>query len=256
MNLKIRVFAGLAEHMGGQEIEVAIEGETVTAGELKAILAERFPQAAASVAVAFIAKNQAYAPAGEILTEADEIALIPPVSGGQGLAGTEAPHVPQQDRKRYELTREKISADEVAEKVIHPNCGATLTFIGTTREYTEGQRTLTLEYEAYEPMALATMEQIGEEVSSRWPGATCAITHRLGRVDISETSVVIAVSSPHRAECYDASRYAIERLKQIVPIWKKEIWEDGSEWKGHQLGPWNPTASFVTPREEDCSGGR
>jgi molybdopterin synthase catalytic subunit len=94
-------------------------------------------------------------------------------------------------------------------------------------------------------MALSAMQQIGHELKAQWPGTLCAITHRLGKVDIGEISVVIAVSSPHRAECYEASRYAIERLKQIVPIWKKEIWEDGSEWKGHQQGTWNPTFNPV-----------
>ena len=112
---------------------------------------------------------------------------------------------------------------------------------------TYGQRTVLLEYEAYIPMALKTMETIGEEIENQWPGTLCAITHRLGKVAIAEASVVIAVSSPHRAHCYEASRYAIERLKQIVPIWKKEIWEDGSEWKGSQTGPWNP---LQTPQFE------
>lgn len=105
---------------------------------------------------------------------------------------------------------------------------------------TGDQRTVHLEYEAYIPMALSTMKTIGDEINEKWPGTQCAISHRLGKVDIAETSVVIAVSSPHRANAYEASRYAIERLKQIVPIWKKEIWEDGSEWKGHQTGPWDP----------------
>ncbi len=145
----------------------------------------------------------------------------------------------------YELTYAPLSVEQTTAKVIRPEHGAALSFTGTTREFTHGKRTVHLEYEAYEPMALKTMEQIGREIAERWPGTLCAISHRLGKVDIAEISVVIAVSSPHRAECYEASRYAIERLKQIVPIWKKEIWEDGSEWKGHQLGPWNPTAPAI-----------
>ncbi|MNG06951.1 Molybdopterin synthase catalytic subunit [compost metagenome] len=96
-------------------------------------------------------------------------------------------------------------------------------------------------------MAVKTMEQIGSEISDRWSGTLCAIVHRTGVVDIADISVVIAVSSPHREACYEASRYAIERLKQIVPIWKKEIWEDGSEWKGHQQGPWNPLECSASP---------
>ncbi|MCQ6558589.1 molybdenum cofactor biosynthesis protein MoaE [Paenibacillus mendelii] len=141
------------------------------------------------------------------------------------------------------MTQNPISVEAVTALVIVPEHGAALTFTGTTREWTQGKRTTRLEYEAYIPMAIKTLRQIGDEISVRWPGALCAITHRIGVVDIAEISVVIAVSAPHRGDCYDASRYAIERLKQIVPIWKREIWDDGSEWKGHQLGPWNPAAS-------------
>lgn len=142
----------------------------------------------------------------------------------------------------FEITDQPIDVNAVTAKVIHGDHGASLVFVGTTREWTFGQKTVHLEYEAYIPMALKAMEQIGTEMEQRWPGTRCAITHRIGRVDIAEASVVIAVSSPHRPACYDASRYAIERLKQIVPIWKKEVWEDGTEWKGAQTGPWNPMA--------------
>lgn len=90
--------------------------------------------------------------------------------------------------------------------------------------------------------ALSKMKQIGEEIAAKWPGTLCAISHRISKVDIAEISVIIAVSTPHRDDSYAASRYAIERLKQIVPIWKKEVWEDGTEWKGHGQGPWNPAA--------------
>lgn len=238
MKLTIRLFAGLAEKLGGPSVELETETEALTAGELKNLLSDRYPAAAGTIQISFVAKNQAYAKPEEPVREGDELALIPPVSGGSGLpAGGSMTEI-----SLYELNRSPIDAGPVAAKVADPNHGASLVFIGTTREFTQGQRTLTLDYEAYEPMALSTMAQIGEEVSLRWPGTRCAITHRLGRVAVGETSVVIAVSSPHRAECYDASRYAIERLKQVVPIWKKELWEDGSEWKGHQLGPWDPTA--------------
>jgi molybdopterin synthase catalytic subunit len=138
----------------------------------------------------------------------------------------------------FEITEDEIDVARVSAKAIEQ--GATLAFIGTTREWTHGKRTVLLEYEAYAPMALKAMAAIGEDIASRWPGAKCAITHRIGRVEVGEASVVIAVSAPHRDVCYEASRHAIERLKQIVPIWKKEVWEDGTEWKGAQTGPWNP----------------
>lgn len=132
----------------------------------------------------------------------------------------------------YMITYESICIDDVVQKVSHPNHGANLCFLGSTREFTRGSKTLFLEYECYIPMAVKMMQQIGEELDDRWPGTRSAITHRIGHVRIGELSVVIAVSTPHRNDCYEASRYAIERLKRIVPIWKKEITEEGSEWIG------------------------
>ncbi|MBO9604728.1 MAG: molybdenum cofactor biosynthesis protein MoaE [Paenibacillaceae bacterium] len=233
MKLTVHVFAGLADVLGGPRIDIEAPGPAIAAEQLKSLLALRYPAAASLLELTFIAVNQAYAEADAMITEADEIALIPPVSGGQE---PEAPAMAA-------ITREPIDADAVATLVLRPDHGATLTFIGTTRELTYGKRTTRLEYDAYEPMALATIRQIGDEIAARWPGALCAIAHRIGVVAIGEASVVIAVSTPHRAACYEASRFAIERLKQIVPIWKKEIWEDGSEWQGHQQGPWNPLAN-------------
>jgi molybdopterin synthase catalytic subunit len=236
VKIQVHLFAGLAEAIGSRLLVIELPSSGWTVEQLKQLIAERHPDASGKVAQAFVAVNHAYAAPDQLIHEHDEIAFIPPVSGGQE-PSLEAAPVPL-----YEITQSSISVEQTSAKVIRPGHGATLTFIGTTREFTQGKRTVYLEYEAYEPMALKMMEQIGQEIGERWPGTICAITHRLGKVDIAEISVVIAVSSPHRAECYEASRYAIERLKQIVPIWKKEIWEDGSEWKGHQLGPWDPTA--------------
>jgi molybdopterin synthase catalytic subunit len=227
MKVHIFVFAGLVERMGGQLVELEwTEAEPLTSLLLKKRLMADYPQAAEMLQHAFVAINQSYAEDSHTIEAKDEVAIIPPVSGGQ----------PQ----LAEITHQPISVESVNAKVLHPNHGASISFIGTTREWTHGKRTVVLDYEAYEPMALKTMDQIIQEVAHRWEGALCAITHRLGRVDIGEASVVIAISAPHRDAAYEASRHAIERLKQIVPIWKKEIWEDGSEWKGHQLGPWNP----------------
>jgi molybdopterin synthase catalytic subunit len=247
MRIQLYLFAGLADRLGGSTVTVELPGERATAGDLKRSLAERNPDAASLIEASFVAKNQAYAEDGESIGEGDELALIPPVSGGGGvvdgsgdaesLAGVE---------RRYEVTYDPLDVEAVTRKVICPEHGATLTFCGTTREYTDGKRTTLLMYDGYIPMAVKTLAQIGAEIADRWPGAQTAITHRLGRVDIGEISVIIAVSTPRRADCYEASRYAIERLKQIVPIWKKEVWEDGSEWQGSQLGPWDPTAAPKT----------
>lgn len=241
----IRLFAGLIDLLGKPIVTLEHSSGTMTAGELKKALAIQYPAAAGVIDSCFVARNRAYAAPEEIVTAEDEIALIPPVSGGQPNEATSGDEAVATIAtvQRYQLTYEPLQIEAIASAVQDPNHGAALVFVGTTRELTAGQRTVRLEYEAYEPMALTTLEQIGDEIADRWPGAKCAISHRLGLVEIGEASVVIAVSLPHRAETYEASRYAIERLKQIVPIWKKEIWEDGSEWKGHQLGPWDPTVT-------------
>lgn len=140
----------------------------------------------------------------------------------------------------FMITRSAISIDQVAQRAKHPDHGAELLFLGSTREYTAGKKTVFLEYEGYDPMARKMMLTIGQEIYRRWDGALTSITHRLGKVEVGEISVAIAVSAPHRQAAYEASRFAIDRLKEIVPIWKKEIWEDGTEWVGHQQGPWNP----------------
>lgn len=233
--LTVRLFAGLSEQFQASAITVAMEADTITGAQLKERLMKSHPNAAALIRSSFIAKNQAYSDDTETLTAADEIALIPPVSGGQGLPVDET-----DSSGLHRITTEPLSVEEVCAKVNEDDHGATIAFVGTTRKTTFGKRTVLLEYEAYEPMALKTLQQISAEIGSRWPGAKCAISHRIGAVSVGEASVVIAVSTPHRADCYEASRYAIERLKQITPIWKKEIWEDGSEWKGSQIGPWNP----------------
>jgi molybdopterin synthase catalytic subunit len=135
----------------------------------------------------------------------------------------------------FQLTNKPIDVQQVINQVTDRNCGAIATFIGTVREFTNGKKTVRLEYIAYESMAEKMLKRIGAEINERWPGTNVAIVHRLGLLDISEAAVVIAVSSPHRQAAYEANAYAMERIKAMVPIWKKEIWEDGSSWIGDQL---------------------
>ncbi|WP_079480646.1 molybdenum cofactor biosynthesis protein MoaE [Halobacillus salinus] len=132
------------------------------------------------------------------------------------------------------ITQKPIIIQDVVDKVVRPEAGAVNTFIGTVREFTKGKQTLYLEYQAYESMAVKKMEEICTEIKRRWPDAESSIAHRVGRLEITDVAVVIAVSTPHRAESYEASRYAIERMKEIVPIWKKEHWHDGAKWIGDQ----------------------
>lgn len=135
----------------------------------------------------------------------------------------------------FEITKEPIDVNAMMNKVVQREAGAITLFVGTVRELTKGKKTLYLIYEAYEAMAVKKLEQIGAEIEEKWEGAQVAITHRTGKLDITDIAVVIAVSTPHRNDAYEANRYAIERIKEIVPIWKKEHWENGEEWVGDQL---------------------
>ncbi|MBM7570951.1 molybdenum cofactor biosynthesis protein MoaE [Aquibacillus albus] len=133
------------------------------------------------------------------------------------------------------IVEEPIDVPALVKKVERREAGAITTFIGTVREWTKGKRTVYLEYQAYKPMAVKMMKVIDQEIKEKWPDTKIAITHRIGQLDITDIAVVIAVSSPHRKAAYEANEYAIERIKQIVPIWKKEHWEDGQTWLGDQL---------------------
>ncbi|KXG10149.1 molybdenum cofactor biosynthesis protein MoaE [Anoxybacillus rupiensis] len=151
----------------------------------------------------------------------------------------------------FMVTDQPILIEDVVRKVVRPEAGAVAVFVGTVREFTNGKRTLFLQYEAYTTMAEKMLERIAQEIKERWPEAKTAITHRIGKLDISDVAVVIAVSTPHRKDAYEANQYAIERIKQIVPIWKKEYWEDGTQWVGNQL----ETKEYPDgkPKEEDLA---
>jgi molybdopterin synthase catalytic subunit len=130
-----------------------------------------------------------------------------------------------------QLTPSEIDHFSLTESVRRPNCGAVVTFLGTVRDLTEGRETAALDYEAYPGMAEKKMAEIETETRSRWPVGDMILMHRLGHLQVGEVSVAVAVSCPHRGQAFEACRYAIDRLKELVPIWKKENWADGtSEW--------------------------
>ena len=135
----------------------------------------------------------------------------------------------------FEIVHEPIQIETIVNKVKRSEAGAITIFLGTVREWTNGKKTVYLEYQAYVPMAEKMLRKIGEEIEKRWPGTKIAITHRIGQLNISDIAVVIAVSSPHRKAAYEANEYAMERIKEVVPIWKKEHGEDGETWVGNQL---------------------
>jgi MoaE-MoaD fusion protein len=168
-----------------------------------------------------VAVNREYATASAVLREGDEVALLPPVSGGAGDAAA-APVIG--------LVRKKIDRDALVASLKQPADGAIVVFDGIVRDNTRGRKTLYLDYEAYEEMALAEMEKLAAEAQERFAVDRVGVVHRLGRLEIGESSIVIVVTSAHRGAAFDACRWLIDRLKRTVPVWKKEHFADGVVW--------------------------
>jgi molybdopterin synthase catalytic subunit len=207
VTIKVRLFAGLREHAGFAERE--LEGVARVADVWPALgLGEEPPGLLYAV-------NREYAERERELRDGDEVGVIPPVSGGA-----------------FRLSEEPLSLDAVVREVADERAGAIATFTGTTRIESRGRRVVHLEYEAYEGMAEKVMAEIAAELERRYNICGIAIHHRVGRVGIGDTSVVIAVAAPHRADALAACKDAIDTLKEIVPLWKKEVYEGGDEWIG------------------------
>ena len=218
-----RLFARLREEAGASTIEVEIPAGATVGDVLDALGAHGVSAAREQVRPAL---NQVFCEWSTVVAPGDEVALIPPVSGGAG-AGV-----------LVEIGPEPLDARRLEAAVAHPGAGAICTFTGTVRDVSRGRAVTSLEYEAYGEMALAGMREIAREVESRWPGARIAIAHRTGSLGIGEASVVVSVACPHRAEAIDACRLGIDRLKESVPIWKKEHAADGASWvEGEELRP-------------------
>jgi MoaE-MoaD fusion protein len=216
MRVRMKCFASVREILGLREIVLDLPEGTTAAGLLDRLILDH-PRLLGLAPSLLLAVNREYVDKSRILVEGDEVALIPPVSGGVDL---------------YEICEAPLSLDTLAEEVGQNTSGAVASFLGIVREFARGRQVEYLEYDAYPEMATTKMRQIGEEVRQRWPIDRMAIVHRIGRLAIGEASVAIAVSSPHRREALEACAFAIERLKEIVPIWKKEVWTDGAEWIG------------------------
>lgn len=219
VKIDMRYFAAMREALGrsSERLEVPLG---TTPGQILDRLVIEQPKLDRMRRIAMVMVNQTYATADVELSDGDEVAFIPPVSGGaSGL---------------YRVQEEPIDAREVEALVTDPGAGAVVTFSGAVRDHGRGQSVSLLEYEAYAPAAERMMEQVGEEIRERWPVIKVAMVHRTGALPVGEVSVVISVSSAHRDAAFEASRYAIERLKEIVPIWKKEHYADGATWLGSE----------------------
>jgi MoaE-MoaD fusion protein len=212
------LFGQAREWAGASDIDIELEAPA-TVESAFAKLKSQHPKLAEMERSLLFAVNEEYASASDPLSDGDRLAVLPPVSGGEDTT-----------RDVFEITREPIDIAGLRARLLEGDSGALVIFDGVARNNTKGRRTLYLEYEGYEPMALRTMEQIGREIHERWPINRAGIIHRLGRIDVTESSVVIVVTSAHRKIAFEACHYAIDRLKKIVPIWKKEYFEDGAVW--------------------------
>lgn len=204
--------------------------------ELLLYYARRAPRFEAMVPSLAIAVNQEYSGVERTLRDGDEVGLLPPVSGG---SSTEKPTERAAERSaeraaealgEVRIVRERIDAAIVAEGLKRPEDGAAVIFDGVVRDNTRGRRTLYLDYEAYEPMALQQMKSLAAQARERFAVRAASIVHRLGRLEIGETSVLIVVAAAHRGAAFEACRWIIDTLKKTVPIWKKEYFEDGAMW--------------------------
>jgi len=219
MHVAVLLFGSLRESAGAKELSVELPAGASVA-DLRALLAESQPAFAAYGARLRVAVNRRFSTDTAALAEGDEVAFLPPVSGGSGSA---AP-------ARCTLSEQPLDAEAVSARVAGPDAGGLVTFAGAVREHSRGRAIRHLEYEAYPPMALAEMERICDEAARRWRGVRVAIAHRTGHLAIGELAVVVAAAAPHRAEAFEACRFAIDALKQSVPIWKKEVATDGEHW--------------------------
>jgi len=224
MKVEVRLFARYREAAGRDRVEIDLpEGGTVeTAWEA---VSRRFPALGQYRPFTLFALREDYVSADHRLGEGDELCLFPPVSGGSDGGDW------------IEVTAEVLSERATAEAVGDPGAGAVALFSGIVRDQTGGRRVKFLEYEAHAPMAETKMREIGAAIRARWSGVKrVAMLHRIGRLEIGESSVLIAVSAAHRGDAFEACRYAIDTLKRTVPVWKKEHFEDGEVWVGLQGG--------------------
>jgi molybdopterin synthase catalytic subunit len=176
-----------------------------------------------------LALNRQFSKGAATVSEGDEIALLPPVSGGSGRA-TFAHEISDDAGNFFALTRDPIDSKAIVDRMLRGEDGAYVDFVGVVRNNTKGRRTLYLDYECYEEMAIEVMASLGREIAASHPIGRIALVHRLGRMEVGEASVAVVVTSPHRKPAFDAALEGINRLKKIVPIWKKEHFADGEVW--------------------------
>ena len=222
MKVQVRLFARYREAAGHDRVELELP-EGGTASSAWEAISRRFPVLGPYRPYTLFALRNDYVQPDHPLREGDELCLFPPVSGGSV------------DVDLIQVTNEPLSEQALAKAVEDGGAGAIALFSGIVRDQTGGRRVKFLEYEAHAPMAEAKMREIATAIRARWPEVRrIALVHRVGRLEIGESSVMIAVSSPHRRHAFEACHFAIDMLKETVPVWKKEYFEDGEVWVGLQ----------------------
>jgi molybdopterin synthase catalytic subunit/molybdopterin converting factor small subunit len=219
MKIEVLLF-GLLKDIVGRSSETLELADGARVRDVLAYYSQKIPRFEAMIPALAVSVSQEYALPYRALREGDEVGLLPPVSGGSA----------ESHDGEIVIVREPIDSQAVVKRLKHPADGATVVFDGIVRDNTRGRRTLFLDYEAYEGMALKQMKSLAAESRTRFGVRAVSIVHRLGRLEIGETSVLIVVASAHRGTAFDACRWIIDTLKKTVPIWKKEYFEDGAVW--------------------------
>ena len=226
MRVRLLFFATLKDIVGAREMQIEVPvGATIA--DVLTHLERSYPRLKDYRSVVLTAVNEEYVDQITRVQEGDELAIFPPVSGGEVESDLLTIRRPGE---LYQITRDPIDAQKISRQFLRPEDGAICVFEGVVRNNSKGKRTLHLVYESYETMALKKLEEIGIFVREAWDIGCVAIVHRLGHLDIGETSVAVIITSGHRRAAFDACHYAIDKLKKVVPIWKKEFFEDGEVW--------------------------
>jgi molybdopterin converting factor subunit 1 len=226
VRIRVLFFGVVREIVGLKEDQIEVPD-----GALLGIVLEnysaRFPRLREMAGSVVLALNQQFASPAAAIADGDEVAVLPPVSGGVGAFTHE---IADAAGHFFALTRDPIDGGAIARRLLRGEDGAFVNFEGVTRNNSKGRATIHLEYECYEPMAVKVMAEIGGEIARSLPIGRIAMVHRLGRINIGETSVAVVVTAPHRKPAFDAALEGINRLKRLVPVWKKEFFVDGEVW--------------------------
>ncbi|MBZ5591863.1 MAG: molybdenum cofactor biosynthesis protein MoaE [Acidobacteriia bacterium] len=243
MRVKVLFFGMLKDIVGSAEEQLNV-AEGAQLENIFDHYAGRFPRLREMASSIVLARNHEFSPVSAEVSEGDEVAFLPPVSGGSTSAQLQYTHeIDDAAGHFFALTRQPIDTRAIITRLVKGEDGAVITFEGVVRNNNKGRRTLYLDYECYEPMAIKMLAEIGREIAGSFAIGRISMVHRLGRMEIGETSVAVIVTAAHRKAAFDAALEGINRLKRLVPIWKKEYFVDGEVWVE---GEWDRSAPLAS----------